>query len=547
MTSRTLLCTAVALALALSPATGVAQRHRGDHRREFGRDFGREPGHIAADGTEVFRLLLHFNGLTPISEQDLGEVPLEEVILVVLGDPNGSFIGDQSTMWWAAQTVQKGGAVLIASDSFLDFSSDFPSAVNKRRWNTRITGGQVLGTELNTLYLGQPNCPFVLPLTPRPGEGGPEWSIFEGLNHIATNAPSYLHVPVRRDEFRSSLAAFPRGCWFSMIGGRAPGGGWRDLDPNEFPFAVGSSGPYPGTENRYRFLAMADPSVFINEMMVQQHPNAPSPDNLKFAMRVASFLSEEDLPAGGKRKRTRCLLVQNGQVVRRLNDLESMLRPPLPPIPMPNLEKLQEKIVEFGDKIVDKLQEKNALNTMLLGRDEERQNRTLRGILIGLVVLTSICAALFMLYKVWKTKQPTDVPPPPPGGQAVSVKGDEAGTGKGAFERRQRELLRRNNLYEPVSAVVREMFTAAGAPTDAGPKLPPVVIASVVRRSDTLRKALADLWKIGYGQPTVVTAQQWNVLGPLFERARKAHADRKWWFESMESESVATARKGSEV
>ena len=49
-----------------------------------------------------------------------------------------------------------------------------------------------------------------------------------------------------------------------------------------------------------------------------------------------------------------------------------------------------------------------------------------------------------------------------------------------------------------------------------------------------LREALADLWKIAHGPPRVVTVQRWNLLEPLFERLRTAHAEGKWRFVERE-------------
>jgi hypothetical protein len=74
------------------------------------------------------------------------------------------------------------------------------------------------------------------------------------------------------------------------------------------------------------------------------------------------------------------------------------------------------------------------------------------------------------------------------------------------------------------------MFAESGAPAEAGQKLPKVAISKAISRPNTLRDALADLWKIAHGPPRVVTVQRWNVLEPLFERVRQAYADGKWHF-----------------
>ena len=93
-------------------------------------------------------------------------------------------------------------------------------------------------------------------------------------------------------------------------------------------------------------------------------------------------------------------------------------------------------------------------------------------------------------------------------------------------------------LRAATALTIAAVFTACGdnanAPTDAGKKLPKVVISDVVSRPETLREALTDLWKIAHGPPRVVTVQRWNLLEPLFERVRQAHAEAKWRFVSRD-------------
>jgi hypothetical protein len=266
-------------------------------------------------------------------------------------------------------------------------------------------------------------------------------------------------------------------------------------------------------------------------------------DNLQFAFRTVSFLAHEDDGMGGSRKRTRCVFVENGRLVSDFSSLEKHLRPPPPPLKIPSLWQLQEKLVDAGNQIIDKFQENGGPSSLVLGRDGPRQDRRLRDILRALLVVASILAVWFVVRRVWGARQPTDVAPPPPGGQ--QPRDPEDGPPPGAFRRRQRELARRNNLYEPVRMALREFFAGVGAPAEAGPKLPKVVIADSVRRPDTLKKALTDLWRIAYGLPAVVTVPKWNLLELLFDRIQMAHADGKWRF-VVDVESLDAGR-GSEA
>lgn len=485
-----------AAAVLLLPAVGTAQRAAD------------RPPAIPADGTEMFRWLLHARGIKPVGEREAfafapGLLPDDDLIVIVLGDPHEVWPGGQPQLFRAATALKEGGAVLVASDTRLALGAEFA-----RGPGLEVTGYSVRGADADTMFQRNEACPFVVPWR-KPPRGGPHWDVFDGLRGVATNRPSYLHLPPGLNAFLDPLAGFPPGCW------RVEDRQW--LNPDRAVFAAGASGPDRHNPEPYRFLVLADPSVFINEMLLQ------SPDNLEFAYRVTGYLQD-----GGGKKRSRCLFIQNGRVVSEFDTLKSVMRPPPPP---PNIDQLQDKIVDAGNQIVDKLQENNAHNRLLLGNSPERQARSLRSIASGLLFLGCVWAVVTILSRLWKARQPTDIPAAPPGGLPVPPKDDPPA---GVFDRRQRELLRRNNLYEPVRVAVREMFAAAGAPADAGRKMPKVVISDLVRRADTLRDALTELWKIGYGPARVVSVQRWQVLEPLFERVRQAHAAGKWRFVAAE-------------
>lgn len=508
--------------LALAPGVAVAQPRAEDRKNQ--------PAPISAEGTEVFRWLLHAKGIKPLTEHDIQfRNDYSTMMVVILGDPGHGFVGPLPPLGWAAHVARHGGAVLVACDTHVTFGNFFDGARTPQGW-IEVRGKQVDASLQGTYYPPRPSCPYAVPV-PRENHRGPEWDLFDGLNRVATNQPSHFNVPAFQGEFKHALAGFPDWCSFGNV--------QYNQAPKHFPLAVGSSGPHKDSGAPYRFLAVADPSIFINQMLLAEDRGDGHPDNLTFASRVVSFLSEE----GGTKQRTECLFIQNGQVVTHFDDLRTIMLPPRPPIPLPSIDKMQDKIVDAGNQIVDKLQENNALNNALLGTNPAQQNHRLKIILNGLLYL-SIIVILRILRLMWRFKQPTDIPPPPPGGLPPPPKA--SGTG-GLFDRRQRELARRNNLYEPVRAAVREMFLAAGAPPDAGPKLPKVVVADAVRRADTLREALRDLWKIAFGRPAVVTAQHWRALEPLFERVRAAHADGKWRFVVADPDAISTTARGSQA
>jgi hypothetical protein len=60
--------------------------------------------------------------------------------------------------------------------------------------------------------------------------------------------------------------------------------------------------------------------------------------------------------------------------------------------------------------------------------------------------------------------------------------------------------------------------------------VPELEIADAVRKPESLRLALRDMWRLAYGPPTPLTAQRWGELEPYFERIKQAHAAGKWRF-----------------
>ncbi|MFO0803780.1 MAG: hypothetical protein U0791_11760 [Gemmataceae bacterium] len=501
--------TAALLFLLLAAFPAVAQDARPEERKQ---------PTVPADGTEVLQYLLDRAKLKPVKANEVWNLgPARDTVVIVLGSTTSNLRnGGPHPLQLAANNINSGGAALIASDT-RTLLTNFPNGAE-----SRIPNGQVRRanrTQPASLFLprNSDNMPFVEPLDPPPGPGGPEWELFNGLGRIATNRPSFLLAPNPRGEFASRLASYPEDCDFADINAGDSG----RIDHRRHFFAVGSSGRHLADPRwRYRFLVLADPSVFINQMMLASD-DAGRTDNLEFAARVVAYLAERE--DGGRR--TRCLLIQNGEVIEDFGTLRGMMQPPLP---LPNIMAMQDKLTDFGNKILDHFQTNDTSNKMLLGTEEEKRERNFLGIL-KYVVCTLILIRLvwYVLKRAWVAKRPADGPPPQSGGLPPPPKKSKP---RGVFDRREKELLRRNNLYEPVRMIVRDMFLAAGAPEEPGKRLPEVEISDVVHLPDTLVDALTDLWKIAFGPARVVTVQRWKLLEPLFERVRQAHADGKWRF-----------------
>jgi hypothetical protein len=413
--------------------------------------------------------------------------------------------------------VNNGGAGLVAADTFTQIGFVRRPNNNVQDW-ARIEGPRVESSDKKSVLKivdedGKDtwlwDCPFVVPLTARDfPDAAPDDSaaarIFKGLTRIATNVPSYLRVSGFTGEFRFALARFPDNSFRVTQDGF--GNTRKQRLPDDALFAIAGEGPdFQNNGTPYRFMAMADHSVFINQMLIE-----PGTQNLELAYRTIDYLQ-------GPSKRKRCLFIENGRIIERFDDLAQAFQKSRP-IPIPDPGALQEKLTNLGNAFVDELQTKNVPNNMLL--------RAFRHPVIVrfFIILGAIFATWYLLRRIFAMRKSTDLPPSP----VVAA----AATGPpGVFERRQKELIRRDNLYEPVRDMVREFFASTGIHgIQHGPKLPKLVISDAVRRPESLRLAIKDFWRLAYGPPQEVTIARWRELEPYLERLQQAHADGKWHF-----------------
>jgi hypothetical protein len=507
------------LAVALVPAVASAQPEAAA--------FGPPPTQtISYEGNEVFRWLLHRAELKPLTEAEVSRGPLSHsnLVVVVLGSPQFGFVGNQSTQGWINTALSNGGAVMVAFDGQASPSlQGFPAPMHVQFGPFHVWPQPREG------FAGRADSPLADPVG-EPVVRGPEGQVFGGdrpLTRVATQNPGMIVRPPNVASALRVLAEYPPGSRLQ------PG---NQLARQTAVFAVGRSGPHPQTGLPYRFLAIADQSAVHNGLMIGHDENGPT-DNLEFADRVVSFLSKE----GGQTQRTKCLLIVNGQVVRDYDQLSRLLRPPMPLPKLPPWEQLEPKLVDFGNQILDRVQENDVPNKLLVGSNPDAPGSRVRYLLAGLLVMAALWALVSLVRRVWGARQPTDLAPAPPGGRPPPPPDGAAGV----FGRRGKELAARDNLLEPARAACRDLFDAVGRPPDPGPRLPKVVISDVVRKPDTLRQALRDLWAVAYGRPAPVTAMRWAALAPLVARALAAHRDGKWRFVEAEAwPDVSTRPRG---
>lgn len=504
---------AAVLALLDPPRARANLRGGGDAAGQI-----QQPIAIPGGGTELFRALLDKEGVQPVTLRDLNNNAWasDDLIVVVVGTPN-QWNWPHEPLSWVRKAVQANGAALIASDSgFFTYLAAHNPAGNQVAAEFK---NESVVADWAVCHRQEPKCPYVVPVSPDelrnpPQKPGPVWGLFRGLSKLATNDPTYIQMHLNfRDEYAYPLARLPKSA--------APAWGGPGL--NSPLFAVGGDGPqrFDGLPG-YSFLAMADSSVLINQMLMEQDA-----DNLEFALRTVDYLQ------GPQKHRKKCLFFENGRIVEKFDGLRSALAKPKPKIPpeaMPNvpglLNRNQDKLVDLGNKLADQFQTKDGLHNMLVGRPgSPGERRSFGWWLDRVLVLAAVVLVVVLLARTLRARAPVDLPPTPTTGAGAASTGPP-----GVFDRRQRELVRRNNLYEPVRNLMREFFDAAGAPPNPGPRLPTLEISDVVRKPGSLHQAIRDMWRIAYGPPQPISAQRWFELEPYFERLRKAHADGKWRF-----------------
>ncbi len=480
------------------------------------KDNARQPVEIPPEGTELFRALLDRAGIKPLTRQEISLGRFErsdDIIVIVLGNSANRWIGNFDTLTHAHNVVNRGGAVLIASDTAFHLGSA-GKAARGQDW-AAIEYVRVECQEQQSIHDGKEFCPYVVPVEAgkfpgAPNEVSPAYKIFEGLTRVATNDPTYLRVQRFTGEWRFPLARYPQRAFYRDDFGVQ----W--LLPRGALFAVGGDGPDGmGNDSSYQFLALADHSVFINQMLIE-----PGTENLELTYRVIEYLQGPGRARGDKRKR--CIFIEDGYVIDKFDGLRQAFARYKPPLPIPNLGAIQDKLVDLGNAVAEDVQARNVPNNILLGLFG------LPSIMRFVLLVVAVYATWFLLRKVFGGRKPTDIPPAP------AVAGVPTGP-PGVFDRRQKELLRRNNVYEPARDLLRDFFASVGAHGTTDPKLPGLSISPEVRKPQSLRMAIRDFWRLAYGPPQELTVNRWREMEPYFERLRQAHADGKWHFVEVSS------------
>lgn len=300
-------------------------------------------------GSQVFRYTLGMRFRPLDSVEALLDDP-EHSVVFLTGDTGG--VAEEHSSVWLNSYLNRGGSLLLATDQ-----ATSPNL--NRMIGIAVAGKQVTAPDADpdAQYKGNTDCPIVV------GGGHP---IFSGLGKlVATNRPSYVIPvelpPANREKERcqfKTIAAFPLSCEVNGLRGRRN-------------FAAAATERHRADWEQ-RVLVLADQSVFINGMMLQDD-NA----NMQFANHCMNWLSEDG-------RRTRALYIDDGQIVPDFSVRWEEI-PLTPPALPPNLPAPPAAVI---DNIVAAWQDDNVHNQLLMERFS--LNQILGALAIVLTVL--VCA-----------------------------------------------------------------------------------------------------------------------------------------------------------
>jgi len=310
-----------------------------------------------AQGTHLFRRILHDLGLIPLRDfKQLAKEP-ENKLLIVLGETES--VNSRLNL---REFVEQGGAVLLATDRHCML----------RPFGVVVDGAPVTESLEDPAYIYKKSadCIFVQP-NDKSSALFENLSVEKGISRVATNRPSHL-----RSRDLRVFATFPPGC-------RATGYRNRILS-----FAAG------GDWEQGRILILSDHSVFINAMMWQ-----PDIENFDFAYNCVNWLTQA--------KRKEVLFLEEGQI-------QSLFEIPLKEPPLPPLK----AVVEAFDKGLSELENDNAFNRVIQNAVRELtspQDKWLR----VLVLVSTALLGLFALARLSQARHRPDKAPASSTSEAV--------------------------------------------------------------------------------------------------------------------------------
>ncbi len=149
-----------------------------------------QPVNLPPSGSQLFRALLDFAGVSPVDNQTMSRPALiSKTIVIVYGAPKNAILA-KMVQDEVRHVLLRGGNVLIATDKEIVLADYLPNNAGD---------AYLLSADVRDpikCLPGYPECPFVSPGLALNLEGPvtPEQNPFAGLNKVATNRPGAIFV-----------------------------------------------------------------------------------------------------------------------------------------------------------------------------------------------------------------------------------------------------------------------------------------------------------------------------------------------------------------
>lgn len=466
-------------------------------------------GKLPAKGSEFFRFFLHRHDLTPLTnEQDAFNNPGDTIIIAV-GDVD--WLSEGNTAARLEQFLLAGGSALITTDR--QYDNKQPDTW-EGRFGFELTGHH-LTADAADLHDGVAGRPFVRPAQrlPFPNPNSPfvmlEGITGDGPTAVTTDRPTEMALTpnfLRPGWAVTRLARYPASTK-RLAGGKSP-----DHYDN---FAVAMR----AANDVGRLLVVADHSVFLNGQMKftvdEETGNVSFPTaNIRFTEQMTDWLR------GPGKRRTKCLFVQDGEVIpvfATKGQLPPDMMPPIPPIAPDVLINL---LLRAANPMIGELQNRARPNNALSRWPGPAAIR--RAFLVFL--------SLVLLWLIWSRVGKATRGDDRSRWTSLAMLGGLLPKGS-ANKRKRADLIETGNVYEAARWRVRDRFDRLGGQPTASGDMPPFLMADSSRQAVGLEQQVRRLWQIGYGsRPVPVPIHLWDELNVNLERAVRLAAKGVWCF-----------------
>ena len=444
-----------------------------------------DPPRPQANGTEVFRYMLHTANLQPVDDPNWINLP-SHLVVVLFGSASLYRIPPEMLDAW----LRQGAAILVAADH--------DPAGWLSRLGLEIRPTAVVADDPAEAWQGRAERVRLRtagPFLPASSPSGLR-ELVDNLPEIVVERASIMYYPNSRWAILPPVLAFPEKTR-THLGGK--------VQPFHF-FAVGGFIPNP-RRGPGKLIILSNWSPFTNILQVGR--TVAGPDNVLFAYQLIEWLKTRNDGS----KRVHCLFIENG-VIRTDFNVNLLVEEPLP---LPPINVLINAVLKRANELIQEKQNADAFNRWFLqGTSVERVSRNL----LTLLTIVVVVYGLHRLRKSRYTNDPLVQPLPQDQLQLVLAK-------KSPVKQRAEEVLDLDNLYDLARDWIGERLSRWGGSPGPARQRPSIVVSDGHWWERwRWRKRVAAAWDLAFGpKPEPIRRWQWtrwlDELNAL-EQARNA-------------------------